>query len=81
MLKFSFLGDSNLYYSGRPAGRGWSGRLIQTAAENRDRQVPDPDWIGLLDNPSSIFMSVTIKFQSSRIVAKMKENVYHWYLY
>ena len=30
------------------------GRLIQTAAQNRDRQVPDPDWIGNLVNPSKI---------------------------
>ena len=37
--------------------RRWAsapGGLIQTAEENRDRQVPDPDWIGNLDNPSSI---------------------------
>ena len=26
--------------------------LIQSAAENRDREVPDPDWIGNLVNPS-----------------------------
>ena len=34
--------------------KGGGGGLIQTAEENRDRQVPDPDWIGNLDNPSSI---------------------------
>ena len=31
------------------------GSLIQSAAENRDREVPDPDWIGNLVDPSRIF--------------------------
>ena len=32
----------------------YPGSLIQTAAQNRDRQVPDPDLNGNLVNPSKI---------------------------
>ena len=30
------------------------GRLIQSGAGIRDREVPDPDWIGNLNDPSRI---------------------------
>ena len=63
------MGNNNYFEGGLPrANPAWKtaksrigdhlasppGCLIQTAEENRDRQVPDPDWIGNLDNPSSI---------------------------